>query len=354
MNQLRAIVIDDSIVYRSQLVDAFSTLQDVRVVGFASDGKAGLEKVAQIKPDLVTLDIEMPVLNGIETLTILKRDFPSIKVIMVSSLTKEGSRETIKALELGALDFITKPDLSTVEQNKAVLHDQLARIISNLVASIKEPSRPVVTQPAVPIINKVKAIPAIIGIGSSTGGPKALSILLPQLPRDLPVPIVITQHMPPLFTASLAESLNRKGPLTVVEARNGDQLKKGTVYIAPGGHQMGIQLSSDGMTKEIILTDDPPENFCKPSVDYLFRAIAKIYKERAAGIILTGMGKDGAAGLYMMKKFGAGTIAQNEQTCTVFGMPKEAILTGAVDFVLPIDKIANEIASIFVQKQPTT
>jgi two-component system chemotaxis response regulator CheB len=352
MNQLRAIVIDDSIVYRSQLIEAFSTLHDVRVVGFAADGKAGLEKIHQFKPDLVTLDIEMPVLNGIETLTILKHDFPSIKVIMVSSLTKEGSRETIKALELGALDFITKPDLSTVEQNKIALHDQLAQIISNLTAATKEPTRPAVTQTIALITNKVKTIPAIIGIGSSTGGPKALSILLPQLPPNLPVPVVITQHMPPLFTASLAESLNNKGPLSVVEARNGDQLKKGTVYIAPGGHQMGIQLSSDGMTKDIILTDDPPENFCKPSVDYLFRSIAKLFKGRAVGIILTGMGKDGAAGLSLMKKFGAGTIAQNEQTCTVFGMPKEAIQTGAVDSILPIDKIASEIASIFVQKQP--
>lgn len=351
MNQLRAIVIDDSIVYRSQLIEAFSTLPDVRVVGFASDGKTGLEKIQQYKPDLVTLDIEMPVLNGIETLTILKRDYPSIKVIMVSSLTKDGSRETIKALELGALDFITKPDLATVEQNKTVLHDQLERIIANLIAAAKEPSRPVIQQPVISIIDKVKALPAIIGIGSSTGGPKALSIMLPQFPSDFPVPVVITQHMPPLFTASLAESLNSKGPLKVVEARNGDQLKKGTVYIAPGGHQMGIQLSPDGMTKEIILTDDPPENFCKPAVDYLFRSIARMYKDRAVGVILTGMGKDGALGLSMMKKFGAGTIAQNEQTCTVFGMPKEAIQTGAVDTILPIDKIASEIASIFVHSK---
>jgi two-component system chemotaxis response regulator CheB len=352
MNQLRAIVIDDSIVYRSQLIEVFSTIHEVRVVGFAADGKAGLEKIQQFKPDLVTLDIEMPVLNGIETLSILRRDFPSIKVIMVSSLTKEGSRETIKALELGALDFITKPDLTTVEQNKAALHDQLAQIVFNLTVATKEFTRPAVTQTIAPITNKVKTIPAIIGIGSSTGGPKALSILLPQLPPNLPVPVVVTQHMPPLFTASLAESLNSKCSLSVVEACNGDQLKKGTIYIAPGGHQMRLQLSSDGMVKEIIVTDDPPENFCKPSVDYLFRSIAKLYKDRAIGIILTGMGKDGASGLSMMKKFGAGTIAQNEQTCTVFGMPKEAIQTGAVDSILPIDKIASEIASIFVQKQP--
>jgi two-component system chemotaxis response regulator CheB len=152
--------------------------------------------------------------------------------------------------------------------------------------------------------------------------------------------------MPPLFTASLADSLNSKGPLPVVEARNGDILKKGTVYIAPGGKQMGILHSADGMTKQVVLTDDPPENFCRPSVDYLFRSITKIYKEKAIGIILTGMGKDGTLGLSMMKKFGARTIAQNEQTCTVFGMPKEAILAGIIDTILPIEMIAQEIALI--------
>lgn len=340
---MKAVVIDDSIVFRSHLIDAFSAFSDVRVIGFAADGKSGLEKIQQMKPDLVTLDIEMPVLNGIETLKIIKQDFPSIQVIMVSSFTREGSRETIKALEIGALDFITKPDKDSVEENKAALHIQLKHIISNLDRSRTTVSQPVAKTPVSPVKNSVSGSPAIIGIGSSTGGPKALTILIPQLPASLPVPIVITQHMPPLFTASLAESLNGKGSLPVVEARNGDILKNGTVYIAPGGYQMSIQQSSENMSKQIILTDDPPENFCKPSVDYLFRSLARIYKDRAIGIILTGMGKDGALGLSMMKKFGARTIAQNEQTCTVFGMPKEAILSGSVDSIQPIELIAQEI-----------
>lgn len=347
MNQLRAVVIDDSIVFRSQLIDTLSFFQEIRVVGFAADGKAGLEKVRQFKPDVVTLDVEMPVMNGIETLSHLRQEFPSISVIMVSSLTRDGSRETIKALELGAFDFITKPDLSTKEQNKSVLQEQLRKIIADLTLVRKSETVPL--KPPVLQEGTLKAgKPKIIAIGVSTGGPKALATLIPQLPSSLSVPVVLVQHMPALFTASLAESLASKSKIGVVEAHQGDVLKAGTVYVAPGGYQMGLQSGAIINERKVVLTDDPAEHFCKPSVDYLFRSVAKEYKGEALGIILTGMGKDGALGVALMKRFGARIIAQNEQTSTVFGMPKEAIQTGAVDMVLPIESIAAEIMNSLI------
>jgi two-component system chemotaxis response regulator CheB len=343
MSQLRTVVIDDSIVYRSQLIDTLSTFPEVRVVGFASDGRSGLEKVRQYLPDLITLDIEMPVMNGIDALVAIKKEFPATAIIMVSSLTRDGSRETIRALELGALDFVTKPDLTSKEANKAALLEQLSRIVAGLV-NLRTASPAVKAPPVVKsTVPAPSGAPKIIGIGVSTGGPKALATLIPQLPATIKVPIVMVQHMPPLFTASLAESLARKSALKVVEAHHGQQLEAGVVYIAPGGHQMSIQISSDGMHKAIRLADDPAEHFCKPAVDYLFRSLAKEYRGSAIGIILTGMGKDGTLGLSLMKKFGARTIAQNEETCTVYGMPREAIQAGIVDCVLPIDSMAQEI-----------
>lgn len=183
----------------------------------------------------------------------------------------------------------------------------------------------------------------IVGIGISTGGPNALTRMIPMLPGSLKAPVLIVQHMPPLFTASLANSLNAKSALHVKEAEEGDTIEAGKIYIAPGGKQMKIIAGADGITRKIKITDDPPENSCKPSVDYLFRSIAQYYVGRSTGVIMTGMGSDGSKGLVQMKNNGSFVIAQNEETCTVYGMPKEPIESGIADVVVPLEKIAEEI-----------
>jgi two-component system chemotaxis response regulator CheB len=234
-----------------------------------------------------------------------------------------------------------EPIVRHVKRHKFGRIDPAARQKPATPARVRKPR--VVTKSAQPRPAGIRSKSQIIGIGISTGGPNALTKMIPMLPKDLKVPILIVQHMPPVFTASLADSLNKKSALEVVEAKDGDTVKPGKVFIAPGGRQMKIVAGADGLTRKIKITDDPPENSCKPSADYLFRSIAQHYIGRATGVIMTGMGSDGSKGLVQMKNNGSFIIAQDEKTCTVYGMPKNPTESGIVDVVAPLEKIADEI-----------
>lgn len=358
MEPIKAVVVDDTIVYRKIVGDVLKEIPGIEVVGTANNGKIALSKINTLKPDLITLDIEMPEVNGIEVLQELRKMEKPPLVVMLSTLTQEGSEMTIRALELGAFDFVPKPEDGKMADNMAKVKQALEPIVKiikrrkggykafkqtgkdSTAAPKPKPAPQKIRVPRTPVIRSKSEI---VGVGISTGGPNALTRMIPMLPADFKAPVLIVQHMPPMFTASLANSLNNKSKLEVKEAEDGDVVQPGRVLIAPGGKQMKIVAGADGLTRKIKITDDPPENSCKPSVDYLFRSIAQHYVGRSTGVIMTGMGSDGSKGLAQMKKNGSFVIAQDEATCTVFGMPKEPIETGIADVVTPLDKIADEI-----------
>jgi two-component system chemotaxis response regulator CheB len=358
---LRVLVVDDTVLYRKIVSDALATIPDVEVVGSAHNGKAAIAKLSSLKPDLLTLDIEMPEMNGIQVLEYLQKKSPRTGAIMLSTLTHEGGIMTMKALELGAFDFIPKPQSGTMAENRKKIETAIGPMIrafhrsARVTGVLKSTARmgkpastsavrkaPItLTRRPGPPLKRSKS--EIVVIGISTGGPNALAKMLPMLPKDIGVPILIVQHMPPMFTQSLANSLSGKCAVAVREAKQGEAIMPNTVFIAPGGKQMKIVAGADGKSRVIKITDDPPENSCKPSVDYLFRSVAYHYVGRATGVIMTGMGSDGTEGLKLMKQNGATIIAQNEATCVVYGMPREAAETGLADAVLPLNQIAEMI-----------
>lgn len=358
---MRVLVIDDTVVYRKIVSDSLASLPGVEVVGTASNGVIALSRIKALKPDVITLDVEMPEMSGLDVLEALRRESLEVCTIMISSLTTRGGEMTMKALELGAFDFITKPEGGSTDQNLAAIRQSLAPLMKAYAdqQEIKDilrgrgvplPQAAAAPPPAYAVGAKTspprsgpRQKPEIIGIGVSTGGPNALARMLPSLPGDLNVPILIVQHMPPLFTLSLANSLNAKCSFRVKEAENGEPVLANTAYIAPGGKQMKVALGANASTKIIHITDDPPENHCKPSVDYAFRSLAHHFLGRSTGVILTGMGNDGVLGLRLMKRHGSMVIAQDQASCVVFGMPKEAIDAGVVDIIAPLDRIAQEI-----------
>jgi two-component system, chemotaxis family, protein-glutamate methylesterase/glutaminase len=359
---LRVLVADDSSLFRRAVSEALAGIPDVEVVGSSSNGRLALQKVADLKPDLLTLDIEMPEMDGLAVLEALRQMGSTTAVIVISAVTLRGGRLTMQALEKGAFDFITKPQGKSGEESKATLVKELtprlrALIHRRQIRNILQPggaatlarSSPGAPAPAVrnsPRPERATPVrlsrPEVVLIGVSTGGPAALVRLLPPIPKDIGVPIVVVQHMPPVFTQSLAESLGSKCSLQVREANDGEKLEAGTVLIAPGGRQLRLGVGPDGATRAHI-TDDPPENNCRPAVDYLFRSAANQLPGRTMAVILTGMGNDGTLGLRLLRRHGCFTIAQDEMTSVVFGMPRSAIEAGLVDVVLPIDAIAARI-----------
>jgi two-component system chemotaxis response regulator CheB len=353
---IRVLVVDDTVVFRRIVSDALSGSPGVEVVGTAANGKLALSRLAALQPDLITLDIEMPEMNGIEVLQAMASAGLTAGVIVLSSLTVRGGEMTVRALELGAFDFLTKPEGASPAENMAMLRDRLVpmiraferrREIRTILHGGGAPSRPAPARPAIAIERPVRKVsrvssPPLVLIGVSTGGPAALASLLPALPVDLGAPVFIVQHMPPMFTQPLAVSLDKKTAIRVKEARDGEIALSNWAYLAPGGRQMKL---TPGQRGEIVMriTDDPPENNCKPAVDYLFRSAALHFPGRSIAAILTGMGNDGTAGLRMLKRGGCFAIAQDEASCVVFGMPKEAIAAGVVDTVAPLDRIASVI-----------
>jgi len=360
---LKVLIVDDTIVYRKIVSDVLSNLPDVEVVGSAHNGKAAITKLTSLKPDLLTLDIEMPEMNGLEVLEYIKDKGLDVGAVMLSTLTHEGGEMTMKALDLGAFDFILKPQEGNMAENTEALKKTIVPIlkafsrrneIKHLLkgkigpkGSNKEDKRlsgsNQVVQRMPSVIGRLRQKSEIIAIGISTGGPKALAQMMPSLPSNLGVPILIVQHMPPMFTMSLAKSLDTKCSFEVREAKDGEPVVSNVALIAPGGKQMKIMAGGDGKSRVIKITNDPSENNCKPSVDYLFRSIAHHYVGRATGVIMTGMGSDGFLGLELMKKSGSTIIAQNSETSVVYGMPKGPIDAGIVDIIAPLDMIASEI-----------
>jgi len=360
---LRVLVVDDTIVFRRAVSDALSQEPGIEVVGTASNGRLALGRIAELKPDLLTLDIEMPEMNGIEVLRAISTAGHDVGTIVLSSLTTRGGEMTMRALELGAFDFLTKPEGVSAVENVAHLRARLLPMIraferrreirsilqssprSGKEAPISTPMPPSTVAPAKsgrPARVPQRQGPPLVLIGVSTGGPVALARLLPALPADLGAPVFVVQHMPALFTAPLAASLAAKCAIRVKEASDGEPASPNCAYIAPGGMQMKL---APGPRGEVIIrvTGDPPENNCKPAVDFLFRSAALHFPGRSVAVILTGMGNDGTAGLRLLKRSGCFAIAQDEPSCVVFGMPKEAIQAGVVDTVEPLDKIAAEI-----------
>jgi len=354
----RVLVVDDTVVFRRIVSDALSGVPGIEVVGTASNGRLAMSRIAALQPDLVTLDIEMPEMNGIEVLEAMAAAGMNTGVIMLSSLTVRGGELTVRALELGAFDFLTKPEGGDKETNLSHLRARLLPMIraferrreirailnggvSRLVPEVVRPMPPVAELHRPP--QRVRRTgPPMVLIGVSTGGPGALAKLVPALPGNLGAPVFIVQHMPAMFTGPLAESLDKKSALRVKEAEDGEVAQNNYAYLAPGGRQMKLAAGPKG---EIVLriTDDPAENGCRPAVDYLFRSAALHFPGRSVAAILTGMGADGTDGLRMLKRCGCFSIAQDEASCVVFGMPKEAIQAGVVDTVAPLEMIGSAI-----------
>lgn len=344
---MRILVVDDSTVFRKVVRDTLSQVPGVEVVGVANDGKAALEKIDRLTPDLVTLDIEMPVMSGIAVLQELRQRSSRPEVIMLSSLTDEGAYATTQALRLGAFDFVLKPAQSSPKESQ----DQLRRHLVPKVTALLQrgETHPCAAAPSSKPIQNSNRPPAfsapatsfaeatVVGIGISTGGPAALSELLPKVPGDLAVPLLIVQHMPAVFTRSLANELNRTSQITVQEAVDGQLIEPGHAYIAPGGQQMKV--IRDQRQFFVQVHDDPPERNCKPSVDYLFRSIANTYGRSAMGIIMTGMGDDGTRGCQLLKRLGCPIVAQDEASCVIYGMPRKIVEAGLADAIIPLNKI---------------
>ncbi len=359
---LRVLVVDDTLVYRMMMSEILSELENIEVVGTANTGKMALLKIALLKPDLLSLDMEMPDMNGLQVLEVMKENFPDVGAVMISAVTDKGGEMTMKALELGAFDVVPKPTGKSMAENRQAIKEAIApmvlgfarrREIRNILQNgpvrshlqtLKERigNAEEVVERMKTLSDKRLAKSAAVAIGISTGGPKALARLLPLLPAGLGVPVFIAQHMPPIFTKALAKKLDRECVLKVKEAQHKEPVLADTVYIAPGGKQMKVSKSGSNGAM-IRITEDPPENSCRPSADYLFRSIAAVYGAHSTGVIMTGMGADGVHGLKLIKEIGGTVIAQDESTCVVYGMPKEAARAGVVDIVAPLNRIADEI-----------
>ena len=346
-NRIRVLVVDDSVVIRRLVTHALEEEPTLEVVGFASNGSLALARIPQLNPDVITLDIEMPEMDGLEMLRQLRQQYPNIRVVMFSTLTERGAAMTLQALALGADDYVAKV------ANAGSLDRSMARLREELVPKIKQffllpGSAPPVVQPPAPAPSAGKPpAPAtaqkrkVLAIGVSTGGPNALSALIPQFPADFPLPILIVQHMPPLFTRLLADRLQAITTLQVEEAAEGSPITAGKVLIAPGDYHMLVR--NGGAHSVVALDQSPPENSCRPAVDVLFRSVAEVYGGAAVSAILTGMGQDGLRGVEALKAKGAFVIAQDEASSVVWGMPGAVVGAGLADCVSPLATIVPEI-----------
>lgn len=349
MRKIRVLVVDDSVVIRRLLTDLLKEDPEIEVVGTASNGRLALAKMTQVNPDLVTLDIEMPEMDGLATLPPLRKLYPKLPVIMFSTLTSRGAMSTLDALARGATDYVTKPaNVGSVSAGMQCVKEQLLPKIKALCPFNKPPLPAAVPRSTQPIrlaptlqTTRPRRTYDVLAIGASTGGPQALSAVLKALPASLPVPTVIVQHMPPVFTKHLADRLNQESPLTVREVAGNEALQPGHVYFAPGDYH--LELRRDGTAVKTVLQQAPPENSCRPAVDVLFRSVAGIYGVGTLGVVLTGMGQDGLRGGEHVVHAGGTILAQDEPSCVVWGMPRAVAEAGIASQVLPLASIPNEI-----------
>ena len=349
MARINVLVVDDSVVIRRLVTTVLDEDPDITVVGTAASGRIAINKLAQVAPDCVTLDMEMPDLDGLGTLRELRRTHPRLPVIMFSTLTERGAGATLDALALGANDYVCKP------ANVGSVPEAIASVRSQLVPKIKALCPPAPgSAPA--IARRAPSLPLptsggtptgridVLTIGSSTGGPDALTAVLPQLPASYPVPVVIVQHMPPVFTRMFAQRLDSKCALSVKEAEHGDLVVPGRVLIAPGDKH--LELKRVGTSVVAQLTSAPPEHFCRPAVDVLFRSVAQVYGGAALAVVLTGMGSDGARGAEVLRRAGAEVVAQDQPSSVVWGMPGAVVGAGLAHRVLPLDRVAADVVSV--------
>lgn len=348
--KINVLIIDDSAFMRILIADILRSDSNIVVVDTARNGKEGLEKAIRLRPDIITLDVEMPVMNGLETLAELMKMKPVPKVIMLSGLTHEGGEATIKALELGALDFVSKPTASIVEFDTEHLRDELIDKVISISKSkmtdykrVKAKEEQFLTRKKIFTENDTNGyLKHIVAIGTSTGGPKALQEVLTKLPEDIPAAVLVVQHMPPGFTKSLSERLNSLSRINIKEAEDGDVLTPGWAYIAPGDYHMLIKkIRNDEYV--ISINKESPVTGHRPSVNVMMKSVAESGHKNIIAVIMTGMGNDGSEGILDIKKTGGRTIAQDESTSVVYGMPKSAVNIGAIDTIAPLHNIATEI-----------
>jgi two-component system chemotaxis response regulator CheB len=352
MRKIRVLIVDDSVVVRKLLTDVLSADPALEVAGTAANGRIALAKLPQVSPDLVTLDVEMPEMDGLETLATLRSTYPHLPVIMVSSLTQRGAAATLDALALGATDYVTKPaHVGSMVAGLQRIGEELIPKIKTFCASIPEAG--IRLGPAIeakdrrpPLSSRLLTSDSrpridIVAIGVSTGGPNALATLFPQWPARFPVPIVLVQHMPATFTKLLAERLAAKSEIQVHEGTPGQTLRPGHAWIAPGDSHMILERSAS--TVRLQMHQGPPENSCRPAVDVLFRSVAQTYGPHALAVVLTGMGQDGLRGCEAIREAGGQVLVQDEASSVVWGMPGIVAKAGLADQVLPLDQLGNEI-----------
>ncbi len=345
MGKIRVMLVDDAVVFRRLVSEELSKDPAIEVVATAANGKIALAKLTHSNPDLVILDVEMPEMDGLATLAEIRKIYPKLPVIMFSALTERGAVATLDALALGATDYFTKPTtVGGLDESLEVIRQQLIPEIKALC--LRPATKPPATAPASTqkSAQRPQAGPVpveIVAIGTSTGGPNALSEVFSGLPADFPVPIVIVQHMPPMFTRMLAERLSSQSSIRVQEASSGSVLLPGTAWIAPGDYHMIVV--RDALQARVLTHQDPPENSCRPAADVLFRSVAQAYGPRALGVVMTGMGQDGLRGCEEIVQAGGRVLVQDEATSVVWGMPGYVARAGLADRLLPLSLIADEI-----------
>ncbi len=348
MRPIRVLIVDDAVVIRRLLGDVLSGDPAIEVVGAAPSGRIALAKIPQINPDLITLDIEMPEMSGLETLAEIRKAYPMLPVIMFSTLTERGAAATLEALSLGASDYVTKPaNVGSVAAAMQAVRDQLIPKIKAFCGAAVGMPRPTPRVASNPVASRLamatasgRQLEALV-IGVSTGGPNALSVLLPALPGDLPVPVLIVQHMPPVFTRLLAERLQAKSALTVREGTAGARLEPGTAWIAPGDFHMIVERDLRG--PRIGLNQGPPENSCRPAVDVLFRSAVAMWGGATLAVMMTGMGQDGLRGCQDVRAAGGQIVVQDQASSVVWGMPGAVAEAGLAEKILPLPDLAPEI-----------
>ena len=348
MPKIRVLVVDDSVLVRRMVSNVLSDDPQLEVVGVAANGRIALAKIPQVNPDAVLLDVEMPEMDGLQTLAAIRKTYPNLLVIMFSGVTERGAAVTLDAIALGATDYVTKPaNASSKEAAMKYVRDQLIPKIKGLCAG-KRDRLPTTLPPRVSQIPLLPAIPSkalskvdIVAIGVSTGGPNALMTLLPAFAVDFPVPILIVQHMPPLFTKRLAERLDGNCQIRVAEGFSGAVLQPGQAWIAPGDFHAIVE--REGTRVRIRTHQQPPENSCRPAVDVLFRSVAKTYGAGTLAVVLTGMGQDGLHGCQCIREAGGQVLVQDEASSVVWGMPGMVANAGLADRVLPLPQLASEI-----------
>ena len=350
MASIRILVVDDSVVIRKLLCDTLSGDPDLEVIASAGDGRIALAKISQLHPDLVTLDVEMPVMNGLETLAELRKLYPKLPVIMFSTLTERGAAATLDALSLGASDYATKPSNTTsaaaIESIRCELIPKIKALCPAAGTKLRTLPPP---RPATPARPRSNHPIEIVAIGTSTGGPNALAEVLPGIPQNFPVPIVVVQHMPPVFTHLLAERLARQCRIPVAEGRADINLAAGHAWIAPGNFHMTVARA--GLRWRLELNQDPPRHSCRPAVDVLFRSVAAAYRAHVLAVVMTGMGSDGVAGAQQIREAGGDVIIQDEASAVVWGMPGLVYAAGQADGVYPLGQLASEITRRVLQSR---